>query len=214
MSAEPPVVPEAGEARRWAAEELARSEYREAAPSWLQALWNDFVDWLSSLDGSAPSIGQVPGAAIGIVIALIIAAAVILARPRLNPASRRPREVFEPGASRAAADYRRRAEAAAAAGKWEDAVVERFRALVASAEERTILDPQPGRTADEVARALSEVFRPESARLARAATIFDGIRYGNRPAGRPDYGDVAGLDAALEAARPAHSAVDRSAAAP
>ncbi|WP_411373740.1 DUF4129 domain-containing protein [Arthrobacter sp. MPF02] len=206
MSAEPPVLPGAEEARRWAAEELAKPEYRDAAPSWAQTLWESFLDWLTSLDGPGQAPGPLPGPVIGIVIALVIAVAVVLARPRLNAAARRPGDVFEPGTSLAAADYRQRAEAAAAAGKWGDAVVERFRALVASAEERLILDPQPGRTADEAARGLSVPFPLAAARLAQAAGTFDAVRYGNRTANSGDYQEVAGLDAALEAARPGQAA--------
>ncbi|TLM85626.1 DUF4129 domain-containing protein [Pseudarthrobacter sp. NamE2] len=212
MSAEPPVLPDAEEARRWAAEELAKPEYREAAPSWAQTFWENFLDWLSSLDGSTGSPGQLPASVIGIAVVLVIAVAVVLARPRLNAAARRPGDVFEPGTSLAAADYRQRAEAAAAAGKWGDAVVERFRALVASAEERVILDPQPGRTADEAARGLSAPFPFAAARLERAAGTFDAVRYGNRAASRGDYQEVAGLDAALDAARPGQAAAGHDAA--
>lgn len=211
MSAEPPVLPEVGEARRWAAEELAKAEYREAAPSWVEIAWENFLDWFSSLDGSAQSAGPLPGPVIGIVIALIIAAAVILARPRLNAAARCSREVFEPDSVLTASDYRQRAEAAAAAGEWGDAVVERFRALVSTAEDRIILDPQPGRTADEVARDLAVPFPNEAGRLERAAGVFDAVRYGNRPAGKADYQDLAGLDADLEALKP-ESAVQHPAA--
>ncbi|NUS37196.1 MAG: DUF4129 domain-containing protein [Pseudarthrobacter sp.] len=206
MAAEPPVLPAADQARRWAAEELAKPEYRDADPSWLETLWRGFLDWLRSLDGGSPGdAAQVPGAVIAIVIAAIIAAAVILARPRLNARTRRAKEVFEDGAVLRAADYRSRAEAAAAAGNWGDAVVERFRALVRSAEDRAILDLQPGRTADEAARALALPFRSEAGRLEGAAATFDEIRYGRRTAGRADYQAKAALDEALEAARPARS---------
>jgi hypothetical protein len=205
MSAEPPVLPDADEARRWAAEELGKSEYREATPSWLQTLWMDFLDWVSSLDGSTQSAGPVPTPVIGIVIALVIAVAVILARPRLNAAARQPKDVFEADDEVTAADYRRRAEASAAAGNWGDAVVDRFRALVRSAEDRTILDPQPGRTADEVARYLSVPFSAEAQRLDHAARTFDAVRYGNMAPGSPDYADMAALDTALEAGKPERS---------
>jgi hypothetical protein len=205
MSAEPPVLPDAEEARRWAVEELGKSEYREATPSWLQTLWMDFLDWLSSLDGSAQSAGPLPTPVIGIVVALIIAVAVILARPRLNAASRQPKDVFEADYEVTAADYRRRSEASAAAGNWGDAVVDRFRALVRSAEDRTILDPQPGRTADEVARELSVPFGAEGHRLDHAARTFDAVRYGNMAPGSSDYADMAALDAALEAGKPDRS---------
>jgi hypothetical protein len=205
MAAEPPVRPGAEEARRWAAEELAKAEYRDAAPSWLQSMWDGFMDWLSSLDAPAQAAGPVPGPVIGIVIALIVAIGIILARPRRNAAVRKPGGVFEPDSVLGPADYRARAEAAAAVENWGDAVVDRFRALVSSAEVRTILDPQPGRTADEVVRDLAVPFRSEAARLDAAARTFDAVRYGNVAAGRADYRAMADLDATLEASRPVPS---------
>lgn len=205
MAAEPPVLPAAEEARRWAAEELAKPEYREAAPGWLEELWKDFVDWLQSLDGSAADGSTVPSPVIGIVIAVVIAAAVIIAKPRLNAKVRRAREVFEPDSVLTPADYRQRAETSAAAGKWGDAVVDRFRALVRSAEDRTILDPQPGRTADEVVRELAAPFRAETDRLGKAAGTFDAIRYGNLAADAADYQAMASLDKSLEAMKPART---------
>lgn len=203
MAAEPPVRPGAGEARRWAEEELAKREYRDAAPSWLGTLWRNFLDWLQSLDGSQGDAAPVPSPAIALVIAAIIAAAIILARPRLHARSRQARDVFEREPTLGATDYRARAEAAAAAGKWGDAVVDRFRAVVRSAEDRAILDPQPGRTADEAARALSVPFNSQSGRLARAAATFDGVRYGNRAADSGDYRQMVELDTALDAMKPA-----------
>ncbi|MGO4234878.1 DUF4129 domain-containing protein [Pseudarthrobacter sp. YAF2] len=206
MAAEPPVLPGAEEARRWAAEELAKPEYREAAPSLLDTLWRNFLDWLQSLDGSRGDAPSVPAIAIAVVIAAIIAVSIILARPRLNARTRQAEGVFEQEAPLAAADYRARAEAAAAAGNWGDAVVDRFRAVVRNAEHRMVLDPQPGRTADEVARALSVQFAAEARPLKWAASTFDGIRYGNRPAGSGQYQEMAGLDTRLEAVKPASSA--------
>ena len=202
MAAEPPVLPDPVEARRWAVEELAKPEYRDAAPSWLDTLWRNFLDWLQSLDGSSGDAASVPSPVIALVIAAIIAAAILLARPRLNARARKTRDVFASEPAMSATDYRNRAEAAAAAGKWGDAVVDRFRAVVRSAEDRTILDPQPGRTADEAARALSVPFNAESGRLLLAAAVFDGIRFGNRAAGRADYQEIVGLDSALEAMKP------------
>ena len=203
MSAEPPVLPSAEEARRWAAEELAKSEYREAEPGWLDSLWRSFLDWLQSLDGPAGADAPVPSPVIGIVIAVVIAVSVILARPRLNPKARQAKEVFEPDSALTAADYRQRADAAAAAGNWGDAVVDRFRAVVRSAEDRVLLEPQPGRTADEAAFALSRPFPAEAARLDQAARIFDAVRYGNWTPGSPDYEAMTRLDTDLQAARPA-----------
>lgn len=205
MAAEPPVLPGAGEARQWAADELAKPEYREAAPGWLETLWKDMVDWLQTLDGSAPAGSTVPGPVIGIVIAVVIAAAVILVKPRLNPKAQQAKEVFGTDSVLTPADYRQRAETSAAAGKWGDAVVDRFRALVRSAEDRTILDPQPGRTADEAARDLAGPFGAQAQRLGWAAGTFDAVRYGNRAADAADYQAMASLDKALEALKPART---------
>lgn len=206
MAAEPPVLPGADEARRWAAEELAKPEYRDAAPSWLDTLWRNFLDWLQSLDGFPGVAAPVPSPVIALVVAAIIATAVILARPRLNARARLASDVFERETALTAEDYRHRADAAAAAGRWGDAVVDRFRAVVRSAENRTILDPQPGRTADEAAQALSVPFINEAGHLARAAATFDGIRYGNRAADSTDYQEMVALDAALDAVKPASAA--------
>jgi hypothetical protein len=203
MAAEPPVLPGAQEARRWAAEELAKAEYRDAAPSWLDTLWRNFLDWLQSLGGSPGDAAPVPSPVIAVVVAAIIAAAIILARPRRHARARQPKDVFESEPAMAASDYRDRAAAAAGAGKWGDAVVDRFRAVVRRAEDRAILDPQPGRTADEAARALSFPFNSEAVRLARAAATFDGIRYGNRAAGSGDYQEMVELDTILDGMKPA-----------
>lgn len=205
MAAEPPVLPGAAEARRWASEELSKPEYRDAAPGWLETLWENFLEWLSSLDGSGDAAGTVPSPVIGIVIGVVIAAAVIIAKPRLNPKARHVKDVFGPGSVLTAADYRQHAETSAAAGQWADAVVDRFRALVRSAEDRTILDPQPGRTADEAARDLALPFSTEAQRLGKAAATFDEIRYGNRAADTADYEAMASLDNALEALKPVRS---------
>ena len=210
MSAEPPVLPDAEEARRWAAEELAKPEYRQAAPGWLESFWAGLLEWLRSLDASSADAGPLPSSLIGIAIAVVIAAGVMLARPRLNAKVRQAREVFGMDSPLTAADYRQRAETAAAGAKWGDAVVDRFRALVRSAEDRTILNPQPGRTADEVARELALPFGADAHRLNHAARTFDAVRYGNHPALQADYLGIAGLDAELESARPA---VDRDPAA-
>ncbi|KOV36917.1 hypothetical protein ADK97_11850, partial [Streptomyces sp. H021] len=52
---------------------------------------------------------------------------------------------------RSAADHRTAAASHAASGPWTEAVHERMRAVVRSLEERTLLDPRPGRTANEAA---------------------------------------------------------------
>jgi hypothetical protein len=211
MSAEPPVLPDADEARRWAAEELAKPEYQSAGPGWVDELWRGFLDWLASLEGPTGVEGNVAAPLTGMVIAVLIAAAIIVARPRLNALTKNAAEVFDDDTSVSAADYRGSAAAAADRGDWGTAVVHCFRALVRAAEDRNILDVRPGRTADEVARELAGVFVPEARRLDRAARTFDRIRYGHGTAGRADYDAMTALDASLQSLKPgsapAHPAV-------
>jgi len=203
MSAEPPVLPDADEARRWAVEELSKSEYRSAEPGWLDGLWRGFLEWLDSLDGPSGVEGNMAAPLTGVVIAVLIAAAIIVARPRLNARNKEAQEVFDDDdTSVSASDYRGSAAAAAAQGYWSAAVVQCFRGLVRGAEDRNILDARPGRTADEVARDLAGVFVPEARRLDWAARTFDRIRYGHGSAGREDYEAMVALDASLRSLKP------------
>ncbi|MCO4257478.1 DUF4129 domain-containing protein [Pseudarthrobacter cellobiosi] len=207
MAAEPPVLPGRDEARRWAEEELAKPEYRDASPGWLDSIWADILDWLRSLDGGSGPDSTVAAPWIGLAIAVLIGAAVILARPRLNAKTKRAGEVFDAGTTVSAEAYRGRAAAAAAAGNWSAAVVDCFRALVRTAEDRTLFDARLGRTADEVAHELATPFPSEAGRLTEAARTFDGIRYGKESAGQPDYAAVRELDIALQSLTPASAAL-------
>ena len=65
---------------------------------------------------------------------------------------------------------------------WRVAVVERYRAVVAELEERGVIDPRPGRTADEAAADAGAVLPAVAADLGAGARLFDAVHYGNRPA--------------------------------
>ncbi|MFF2315642.1 DUF4129 domain-containing protein [Arthrobacter sp. NPDC058097] len=203
---EPPVRPDREEARRWAVEELSKREYRDAAPGWLETLWQQFLDWLQSVtDGQSPADGPSVAPFIGLGIAILIGVAIILARPRLNARRRAPKEIFDSETAATAADYRERAKTAAARGDWVAAVVEQFRALVSSAEDRAVLDPQPGRTADEAAGQLTRAFPAASDKLDAAARMFDAVRYGSGSAVAADYAALVELDSALERLTPSYA---------
>jgi hypothetical protein len=205
-TSEPPVAPDSGEARRWAVEELSKPVYRAAEPSWLDSLWQQFAEWLRSLNSGDPGMDSgIAMPIIGVAAAVLIAVAIILVRPRLNARRKPARDVFDATPSLTQADYRGRAAAAAARSDWRTAVVEQFRAIVRSAEERAVLDPQPGRTADEVAAQLGRAFGRHAAELGRAAGLFDAIRYGRAGATGRDHADMARLDEALGSLQPDYS---------
>src|SRR5206468_5047687 len=103
---------------------------------------------------------------------------------RRTPAAERP--VLE-GRARTSADLLREAEGAAIGGRWGDAVVARMRALAMTVEERGLVDPRPGRTADELAAEIAGALPAASETCRRAATAFDAVVYGKRDATRETY---------------------------
>ena len=83
-----------------------------------------------------------------------------------------------------AAEHRRRADGFAGEGRFAEAVRERMRAIVRELETRGVLEPRPGRTADEVAREAGALVPAVAPDLRTAATVFDEVWYGGRPAPR------------------------------
>nr|WP_246279549.1 DUF4129 domain-containing protein [Psychromicrobium silvestre] len=74
--------------------------------------------------------------------------------------------------------------------------------MVRSAEERVVIDPQPGRTADEVTVLLVAAFPSEQAALWETARGFNRVRYspqlsGQLRIGSAEYQRALRLDQAL-----------------
>lgn len=112
-----------------------------------------------------------------------------------------PGLLFDDGL-RSAADHRATADAHAAAGRWTEAVQERMRAVVRSLEERTLLDPRPGRTADEAATEAAVSLPEHGDDLRAAARAFDDVTYGGRTGDPDTYDRLRTLDLTLERAKP------------
>ncbi|AUI53073.1 hypothetical protein AC20117_00305 [Arthrobacter crystallopoietes] len=202
-AAVPPVTPGEDEARELLIRELAKEPYQEAKPGLLERMLTAVSDWftdlIESLEGVSPNLGT---ALIVLAAVLVIGAAIWLVRPRLNARKRAAAEVFDDAVQLTAAEHRRRAAAAAANQEWNTAVAEEFRALVRAMEERVILQPQPGQTADEAAASIAPAFPGHAAEVRRSAALFDGVRYGNLPASEQDYNAVLALDKALAGISP------------
>jgi hypothetical protein len=189
--------PAAAAARR----ELSKSIYQVGQPS----LPERVLAWvLARIESAFGAVGVSGG--LGLVFVVVLVGIVIgLIMWRVGPLRRAASGSGEPifvDRSRSAAEHRTAAETAAQRGEWADAVRERFRAIVATLEERDLLDARPGRTADEVASEGGRVL-PDSARdLAAVARLFDDIVYGEGHADQRAYATVRELDEHLRHSRP------------
>jgi len=91
-------------------------------------------------------------------------------------------------------ELRRRAEAALAEGRHEDAVVDGFRALTVRQVERGRLADTPGATAHEVTVLLGAEFPHLRARVEDGGVLFDAVLYGDRRATAEQAAGVLALD--------------------
>ncbi|MFI5723793.1 DUF4129 domain-containing protein [Streptomyces cyaneofuscatus] len=201
-------------AREAAESELSKPMYHENDPNILQRGLNHFWDWVAGVFDAAA--GAAPGGPAGLaVLALILiglAAALWWRLGTPQRSSRTPDALFESDGPRSAAQHRAAADAHAAALRWTEAVQERMRAIVRSLEERALLDPRPGRTADEAATEAGRALPGHAARLRSAARNFDDVTYGGRTAGQPTYLALRILDTELDEAKPVLPGASRGAA--
>ncbi|MFJ1568550.1 DUF4129 domain-containing protein [Streptomyces erythrochromogenes] len=199
----PPVTTPRAPAQEAAERELSKPMYHENDPSLVDRALRAFFDWLDELFGAAS--GATPGGAAGLVaIVLLVVLAVAALWWRLGAPRRAAAaagNLFDDGI-RSAADHRTAAEAHAAAGRWTEAVQERMRAVVRSLEERTLLDPRPGRTADEAAAEAAVSLPDHATDLRAAARTFDDVTYGGRTADADAYARLRTLDLTLDRAKP------------
>ena len=196
-----PVDPDAETARRWAVEELADPVYHRG-PS----LLDRFLEWLRSLFEGAPEAVDLDpvltAVAVVVVLGLVVTAGFWFAGPvRMN--RRSPESLVVLGDdTRTAAELRAAADAAAGRGDWSAAVLDRFRALVRSLEERALLDERPGRTAHEAGEEAGARLPTRTDDLRRAARLFDDVCYGHVAVDESADAWLRRLDADVAATRP------------
>ncbi|MGW5346495.1 DUF4129 domain-containing protein [Streptomyces sp. HUAS TT3] len=199
----PPVTTPREPAREAAERELSKQLYHQDDPGLLRRALDRFWEWLGGLFDQAGS--ATPGGTLGLVAIAVLAALVLaalwwrLGAPRRTAAQ--GTALFDDGPA-TADDHRTAADAHAAAGRWNDAVRERMRAVVRSLEERTLLDPRPGRTADEAAAEAARTLPGHAADLRAAARTFDDVTYGGRTADADTYARLRALDLTLARTKP------------
>ena len=179
ISAQAPATPDADEARRAAGRELSRPIYHDH-----HDLWDRIWSWLRehfNTDGMVPGV---PSWMSTVIVVLVVAAGIallILLLTRISSA----RRVVKPSLSvltddRDAVTLTRAADEAAAQADFATAVVERFRAIIRSLDERGIIDEYPGMTALEAATLTHQALGEHRvvAPLYEAAHLFDAVLYG------------------------------------
>jgi Domain of unknown function (DUF4129) len=140
---------------------------------------------------------SVPGGwfTLSVLFVLLIVAIVVTIRVvRLTIRTQRSDyQLFDTG-QLSADQHRAIAERFAVEGNWAAAIRHRLRAVARGLEEARILDPAPGRTANELATDAGARLPHLASELSEAATAFNDVTYGERPGTPAAYQLIANLD--------------------
>ncbi|MDO5629517.1 MAG: DUF4129 domain-containing protein [Mobilicoccus sp.] len=199
--------PGTDEARRLLIDELWRPNY---LPSW----WTIFQNWLA--DQLAVEVGDTDLTPVFVVLGVLLALALAIVVWRAVARRRRTEDdatssvVFD-GEVLDADAFRERAAAHRAGGRYDEAVIDSYRALTADALARRLVRDLPDLTAHEVGATLAGRFAGHEDDILGSGVLFDRIRYGGRHADATDADAVAALDEALSAATPSDTVTGRTA---
>jgi hypothetical protein len=189
-----------------AAQRLARGELSKAIYHPHKPFTQWLLDAIGSLLNRLFNVGNssLPGgwwALVALAALAVVVVAVILAR--VGPVARSRRRgsgLLSGTAPLTARERREQAERLAAGGDYSAAILEYLRAIAAGLEERGLLAPFPGRTADELAADTGRMLPAHANDLASAARLFDDVCYGGRPGTPGGYERLRALDAAIRTA--------------
>lgn len=194
--------PAPAEARKWLSDELRGSSYHdpwlESAKRWVLERLGRLLDGAGNLANSGLSL------VVTVLVALVATAllAWVLPKVRRESVAANPHGPVLVDPTIAASTYRGLAARAFTAGRYDDAILDGFRAIARDMSDRTLLDDAPGRTAHEISLGLSHPFPDLAERIAQSANVFDAVRYGHRRATADQARDVLQLDAQLARTRP------------
>ncbi|NTW42317.1 MAG: DUF4129 domain-containing protein [Cellulomonadaceae bacterium] len=205
LLADVPVDPDGAAARELARRELAQPIYHER-PNLFSIVLQWILDQLARAQGaplSAPTLAIVVAA----VLTVVVAASLVVAGPvaRARRVRRGSKEVFGDD-TRTAAELRASADLFASQGRWDEAVLDRVRAVLRSLEERALLEPRPGSTAHEATEEAGARLPTCATDLRAAGRLFDDVCYGDMRAGAGHDAHLREVDARVTAARPVPAA--------
>ena len=190
---DPPLDPSGSEARSKLRNELLHPEYHQ------QNLLQEILGWIerkvtSGIDAASQAPPLSTLMAMLIFVALALALAWLVSRARRTAREKDEKRAVLTEEVVTADELRARAEAALEAGRFEEAVVEAFRAVALRQVERGRLADTPGATAHEVAELLAREYAALADRVHASARLFDEVLYGDRPATREQARAVLTLD--------------------
>jgi hypothetical protein len=188
-----------GAAQRLARAELAKAIYHQQ-PSLTERVLAAIARFLDRLFQAG---NGVPGGWWSVValaaIAVLLASGIIAWIGPVARSRRAGAPLAAAGPPRTAAGHRAAAERMASSGSYAAAIVECVRAIAAELEERAVLPPRGGRTADEFAGEAGQALPGHAEALQRAALLFDDVCYGQRDGSADGYQQVRDLDARIRA---------------
>lgn len=180
-------------AHQAAQHELAKPIYPKASVA------QRFHDWVDELvNRMIDRAASVPGGWLAITVLLIVLVAGLVIAYRVARQTMRTNrggdyELFDAG-QLSAAQHRAAAENYAAESNWTAAIQHRLRAIARALEETGLLNPTPGRTANELAAEAGGRLPPLASELSRAATAFNDVTYGEQPGTPHAYQMIVDLD--------------------
>lgn len=193
-----------GQGQRLARNELSRMIYHPSVPLDVR-IYDAVQRVLSRFYADVTSV--TPGGWWGFVaLAALLVIVVGLVLVSIRPVGRRHRQASSPlwtGRPLTARQRREQAQRLADSGDFSAAILERMRAIAAGLEERSVIMPNPGLTADELASEAGHALPAHADTLRQAAGLFDDICYGKRQGTAQEYGRLRDLDVATQNARPA-----------
>jgi hypothetical protein len=193
-----------GQGQRLARSELSKAIYHRSVPLAVR-IYDAVEREVTRIYGAVTRAA--PGGWWGFVALVALVVIVVgLVTATIGPIGRQHRRASAPlwaGRPLTSQQRREHAQRLAAAGDFSAAIMECMRAIATGLEERAVIMPNPGLTADELAGEAGRVLPGHAEALRRAAVLFDDIRYGKRQ-GRPaEYERLRDLDSAIQGAKPA-----------
>lgn len=182
--------------------ELNRPIYSKGSAAQQFAEWvNELLYRLLQKTASIPG-GWLTITVLLTLLAISVVVAIRVARRTMRTNRGRDYLLFE-AAQLTAAQHRATAESDAAQGNWSAAIRHRLRAVARHLEETGVLEPAPGRTANELATDAGAALPHLSDELVEAATAFNDVTYGEQPGTEAGYRMIVALDDHLRSRPPA-----------